>query len=63
MSVTVEEAAEAAYIAGMGLRTDKRMPIHRWVELPEHWKKIYRAQAGAVLTLAAPSLFDFGDIA
>lgn len=47
----IEKAARAAYEAGMELRKDQRMPVEPWASLLEYWRKIYRAQAGAVLDL------------
>lgn len=56
---TVETAAEAAYLATMTFRQGY-LPFQPWEKLPDHWKRIYRAQAAAIITLIAPepSLFD-----
>jgi hypothetical protein len=50
----LERLAEAAYVAGMGMRTDKAQRIEPWASLPDHWKRIYRAQAQAVLDVVQP---------
>ena len=47
---TLDRAAEAAYVAAMG--TVRDMPrFEPWVSLPEYWKRLYRVQAGAVITM------------
>ena len=47
---TIDRAAEAAYIAAMN--TVKDTPRYEpWVSLPEYWKRLYRVQAGAVITM------------
>lgn len=45
----LEELAEAAYLAAMGTRSDPTMPCEPWAHLPVYWRRIYRAQAAAVL--------------
>ena len=46
----IDRAAEAAYIAAMG--TVKDTPrFEPWVSLPEYWKRLYRVQAGAVISM------------
>ena len=46
----LDRAAEAAYIAAMG--TVKDTPRYEpWGTLPEYWKRLYRVQAGAVITI------------
>ena len=44
MSVNIEGAAEAVYEAGFTVK-----PHDTWSNLPEYWKRIYRAQARAVI--------------
>ena len=47
---TIDRAADAAYIAAMN--TVKDTPRYEpWVSLPEYWKRLYRVQAGAVITM------------
>ena len=47
---TLDRAAEAAYIAAMG--TVKDTPrFEPWVSLPEYWRRLFRVQAAAVITL------------
>jgi len=47
---TIDRAAEAAYIAAMN--TVKDTPRYEpWVSLPEYWKRLYRVQAGAVISM------------
>ena len=46
----LDRAAEAAYKAAMN--TVRDMPrFEPWATLPEYWKRLYRVQAGAVITL------------
>ena len=46
----VDRCAEAAYVAAMSLPKDAPR-FEPWVSLPEYWKRLYRVQAGAVITL------------
>jgi len=47
---TIDRAAEAAYNAAMN--TVKDTPRYEpWVSLPEYWKRLYRVQAGAVISM------------
>ena len=47
---TLDRAAEAAYNAAMG--TVKDAPrFEPWVSLPEYWKRLYRVQAAAVISM------------
>jgi hypothetical protein len=50
----LEQCAQAAYEAGMNLRHDKEQRMHPWASLPDYWKRIYRAQATAILNILQP---------
>jgi hypothetical protein len=47
-TAVLEQAAEAAYRAGMKFRGDNII-FEEWANLPDYWKQIYRAQTRAVL--------------
>lgn len=44
----IDRAAEAAYVATMTLSPDHPR-YEPWQSLPEYWRRIYRAQAKAIL--------------
>ena len=46
----LDRAAEAAYIAAMGTVRDTPR-FEPWASLPEYWKRLYRVQAGAVISM------------
>jgi hypothetical protein len=50
-----ESLAEIAYMAGMDLRRDKYRRIEPWETLPEHSRRIYRAQVAAILKALEPT--------
>jgi hypothetical protein len=46
----IDRAAEAAYIAAMGTVKDEARH-EPWVSLPEYFKRLYRVQAAAIISM------------